>query len=158
MVRTFVAAVAVVLLPAVTCANDGERAHDHHKTETSPATEPAINIIINPEARLSVVLGASFPAPAPCGTATEMTVKIVNQGFLTSQLEAQMVGEAPAGVTIEFRPEPLKGVPEEVRKLSIVVSKPGPTDLTIAFRPQVEFLDLGGRNQIHFLIHCLQPH
>lgn len=139
-----------VILPALAIAG-GEHVHD---TSVS-ANDPPIKITINPEARVSVTLAGALPPSAPCGTAADLSVKIVNQGFVTAQLEAELVGDAPAGVTINFHREPLTGVPEELRKLRITLTKPGPTDLTIAFKAHNEIPDLGGRDRIHFLMHCL---
>ena len=64
------------------------------------------------------------------------------------------MGNTPAGVTLDFHPEPLKGVPEELRNLRITLTKPGLTDLTVAFRVHNEVPDLGGRDRVHFLFRC----
>ena len=117
--------------------------------------EAPIQITINPEARVSVALAGSLPHPVPCGTAADFSVKILNQGFITSRLEAEFVGDAPAGVNLDFHSEPLKGVREEFRHLRITLTKPDPTDLTIAFRAHDEVADLGGRDRIHFVMHCV---
>jgi hypothetical protein len=155
MMRTVFAATGMCLLLVWTCAEYGERMQRYRKMETDSPNEPPINITINPEARVSVVLAGVLPPPAPCGTATDLPVKIVNQGFVTAPLEAELVGDAPADVTLDFHPDPLKGVPDELRTLHITLTKPGPTDLTIAFRAHNEIPDLGGRDRVHFLIHCL---
>lgn len=115
-----------------------------------------IQITINPEARVSVALAGSLPDPVSCGTAVDFAVKIMNQGFITSRLEAEFVGDTPAGVTLDFRPEPLKGVREELRHLRITLTRPDPADLTIAFKAHNEVPDLGGRDRIHFVMHCVQ--
>lgn len=124
--------------------------------EAASPNDPPIKITINPEARVSVGLAGTLPPPVLCGTTTDLPLRIVNQGFVTASVEASLVGDAPAGVTLYFRPEPLRGVPEELRKLHITLTKPGLTDLTIAFRAHNEIPDLGGRDRIHFLMHCLQ--
>jgi hypothetical protein len=150
------AVVAVFLLPALARAND-EHTHDHRAMEMgvgSPNDAP-IKITINPEARVSVALAGELPSPAPCGIATDLPVKVVNQGFVTAQLEAELVDNAPTGVTLDFHPAPLKGLPEEMRSLRIVVAQPGPVDLTIAFKAHNEVADLGGRDRSHFLMRCV---
>ena len=41
-----------------------------------------------------LLLGAltgALPPSAPCGTATDLSVKIVNQGFVTARLEAELI-------------------------------------------------------------------
>jgi cell division septation protein DedD len=153
---TGLAVVAVFLLPALARAND-EHTQEHRAMEMgvgSPNDAP-IKITINPEARVSVALAGELPPPAPCGIATDLPVRIVNQGFVTAQLEAELVDNAPAGVTLDFHPAPLKGLPEESRALRIVLSQPGPTDLTIAFKAHNEIADLGGRDRVHFLMSCV---
>ncbi len=153
---TDLAVVAVFLLPALARAND-EPTQDHRAMDmgVSSPDDPPIKITINPEARVSVALAGELPSPAPCGVATDLPVKIVNQGFVTAQLEAELVGNAPAGVTLDFHPAPLKGLPEEMRALRIVLAQPGSTDLTIAFKAHNEIPDLGGRDRVHFLINCV---
>src|SRR5579862_4843516 len=118
--------------------------------ETMAATSAPITIIINPEARISVTLVGALSAPMRCGKAMGVAVKIVNQGFITSRLESQLVN-APVGVSFDFHPTPLKGLPEELRKLRITLMKPGLTDVTISFKTHNEIPDLGGRDHIRFL-------
>jgi len=143
---TFVTAFLLAPLASV----GGEHIHD----VTSP-NDPPIKITINPEARVSVTLAGVLPPPARCGTPVELSVKIINQGFVTSRLEAEFVGEAPEGAILDFHPEPLRGVREELRTLRIVLTKSGSTDLTLAFKAHNEIPDLGGRDRIHFLMRCL---
>jgi hypothetical protein len=153
---TGLAVVAAFLLPALARAND-EHTHDHRAMEmdASSPNDPPIKITINPEERVSVALAGQLPPPAPCGIGTDLPVKIVNQGFVTAQLEAALVDNVPAGVTLDFHPAPLKGLPEELRAVRIVLAQPGPTDLTIAFKAHNEIADLGGRDRVHFLMSCV---
>jgi hypothetical protein len=58
-------------------------------------TDAPIAITINPEARVSVALAGALPPPGPCGKPADLAVAITNQGFVTSQLEAAFVGDAP---------------------------------------------------------------
>lgn len=148
-------AVAVFLLPALTCADD-QPVHDPHRAVSS--RDPPITVTINPEARVSVTMAGALPPPAPCGTAADLAVMIVNRGFVTVRLEAELVGDAPEGVKLDFGSAPLTGVPEEQRVLRITLAKPGTTDLTVAFRAHNEAPDLGGRDRVHFLMDCLTPH
>jgi hypothetical protein len=125
------------------------------QNKAAPQQAP-IQVTINPEARVSVALAGSLPQPVPCGTAADFSLKILNQGFITSRLEAEFVGDTPAGVSLDFHPEPLKGVREELRHLRITLTRPDPTDLTIAFKAHYEVPDLGGRDRIHFVMHCIE--
>ena len=127
------------------------------ENKTAPQ-EPAIQITINPEARVSVTLAGALPRPVPCGTAADFAVNILNQGFITSRLEAEFVGDTPADVNLDFAPAPLKGVREEFLHLRITLTRPDPTDLTIAFKAHNEVPDLGGRDRVHFVMHCIQTH
>jgi hypothetical protein len=102
-----------------------------------------------------VKLAGALPPPAPCGTAIDVVVKIVNQAFVTSSLEAVLVDGAPAGTQLDFHPGPLSGVREELRLLRIRLTTPGLTDLTISFIAHDEIPDLGGRDRVHFLMSCL---
>jgi hypothetical protein len=49
----------------------------------------------------------------------------------------------------------LQGVPEELRMLHLTLTKPGVTNLTIAFKAHNEIPDLGGRDRVHFLLRCI---
>jgi hypothetical protein len=124
------------------------------RAESNVSKEPPIVITINPEARVSVVLAGALPPPSACGTSTDLSVRIVNQGSVTARLEARLVDEPPPGVAVELDPAPLRGVAEEKRILHVRLAKPGLTDLTIAFRAHNGIPDLGGRDRIHFLIQC----
>ena len=158
--RAAAAVTALFLTSRLMCAQSGgEDKHDHsrHKMQTEGASqnESPIKITINPETRVSVMLAGPLPPPARCGTAAELMVKIVNRGFMTAKLEAEFVDDPPFDASLDFLPDPLKGIPEELRKLRITLRKPGPTDLTIAFRAKNGISDLGGRDRIHFLIRCI---
>jgi hypothetical protein len=147
-----------LLLPGLIYAQTGELTPDHYKmrNEAVSPNQMPITITINPEARVSVVLTGPMPAPVACGSATDFSIRILNQGFVTSRLEAAFVGDVPEGVSLDFQPARLKGVREEVRHLRIILTKPGSIDLTIAFRADSEIPDLGGRDRVHFLMRCLK--
>jgi hypothetical protein len=147
--------VALLVLPVLAYADDNENIPDHQQMEAAAPNDPPLKITINPEARVSVTLAGRLPPSVPCGTATDLAVRIVNQGFVTAQLEAELVGDVRAGATLDFHPEPLKGVPEELRNLCIRLIEPGSTDLTLSFRTDNNAPDLGGRDRVHFLMHCL---
>jgi hypothetical protein len=150
--------VVAFLLPALACAGDDLHVRDPPQMGAVSPNDPPIQITINPEARISVTLAGPLPASVPCGTAIDLAVKIVNQSFVTAQLEAELVGEnVPVGVALDFDPEPLKGVPQELRELRITLTKSGLTDVTIAFRPRNETRNLGGRDRVHLLMRCRPP-
>ena len=128
--------------------------HEHARESVSP-TDPPITITINPEARVSVTLGGALPPPVACGIAADLRVRIINQGSVTSRLEAQFIGNTPAGAKLTVDPRPLQGAPEELRDLRITLTTPGPTDLTVSFRTHNNTPDLGDRDRVHFLMSCL---
>jgi hypothetical protein len=138
-----------IILPALASA-----AREHVHDEAS-LKDPPLKITINPEARVSATLAGALPPPSRCGTPAHLTMKIINQGFLTSRLEAEFVGDVPSGVKLEFHSEPLKGTAEELRSLHITLTRPGPTDITITFRSHNNAPDLGGRDRVHFLMECM---
>lgn len=140
---------------ALAHAQDHGHRHGHHPTETSASSEAPIKITINPQARVSVSRGGELPPAAACGHAMELPVKIVNQGFVTTSLEASLVDSVPESIGLEFPMEPLKGTREERRILRVTLKKPGLLDITIAFRARNDISDLGGRDRIHLLIRCI---
>ena len=151
-----IAAIALfITLAALVSAQKSEHAHGQYKA--SPNEAP-IMISINPEARVSVALAGALPQPVSCGAAADLAVKIVNQSFATFRLEAQFVGDVPGGVSLDFRPAPLRGVREEFRNLRITLTNPDPTDLTVAFKAHNAPPDLGGRDRVHFVMRCVQAH
>ena len=154
MMRCAYVMAALFVFPALADAVDDEYLHDHHKLEAVSPRDPPIKLTINSEARVSVVMAGELPPPALCGTAVDVAVRILNRGFVTAPLEADWVGDAPPGATLEFRLEPLKGVSQELRTLKITLSHPGPLDLTIAFKAHHDLPDLGGRDRVHFLMSC----
>lgn len=133
-------------------------AQNHLSHGGKPEDTAPITITINPESRVSVVLSGPLPAPTQCGVPTAIPVKIINQSFSTLRLEASLIGDSPSSeVAIDFHPRPLDGAPEESRSLSVRLSHPGPVDITLSFGARHVAHDLGGRDQIHFMMDCLPP-
>jgi hypothetical protein len=154
-VRNIAAIVAFITLPAFACGQKNEHVAEQHKALPN---EAPIIVTINPEARVSVALVGPLPQAVSCGTAADFSVRIVNQSFATFGLEAGLVGNVPAGVSLDFHPAPLKGVREEFRILRITLTNPNSTDLTVAFKAHNELPDLGGRDRVHFVTRCVQVH
>jgi hypothetical protein len=154
--RGAVLVAAMLAAPALARADEPMAMAEHHHMPAAAApTDAPIFITINPEARVSVTLGGALPPPARCGTPAGLAVRIDNQGFVMSRLEAEFVGGPPAGATLDFHPEPLTGARQERRALRITLTTPGPTDLTITFRARDQAPDLGERDRVHFLMRCL---
>lgn len=129
-----------------------QEAHHHHDSGTAPAP---IEITISPEARVSaLVTPSALPPRAACGSRLDLPVKIINQAFDTSVLEARLADNVPPGVTLDFRPAPLTGAAEEMRQLTLVLRDASPVDITLAFTERKGIADLGGRDRIHFILSC----
>jgi hypothetical protein len=139
---------------ALAHAQDQNHGHDHQTMEASAPGEAPIKITINPEARVSVSRAGELPPVVTCGHIMELQIQVVNQGFVTAPLEAHLVDSALKDVDLEFPAERLKGIREEHRVLRLRLKKPGPLDVTVAFRVKNDIPDLGGRDRVHFLISC----
>ena len=127
--------------------------HLHWGKEAVALLQAPVEIKINPESRVTVSLAGPWPPPAPCGTTVSIPIEVLNQGYLTAKLEAQ-IADAPPGALLQLQSDPLKGTPEEMRTLKITLTNPGPTDLTISFKAHNGAPDLGGRDRIHVLMRC----
>jgi hypothetical protein len=152
---------AIAMWIGATAAFAGADEHQHHQvtnTADAPSSSaaPPIRLTINPEARVSVAMVGVVPPAVTCGSALELAVEVVNQGFVTAPLEVALVGNVPAGVTLYLDSEPLKVVPTESRVLRVTLMEPGQVDVTVAFRARNEIPDLGGRDRVHFLVDCIQ--
>jgi hypothetical protein len=145
-----IAALAVQLLAVSPAAGQPS---DHPSATAAQPTDTPIVVTINPEGRVSAVLAGDLPRPAR--STVGLAVKVINQGFSTGRLLAVLVGDPPAGATLDFNAERLKGAPQEMRMLRITLTNPAPTDLTISFRLANEMPDFGGRDQVHLLIRPL---
>jgi hypothetical protein len=152
-IRLPVIAAALALLSAH--ASGAEKPDDHPPAAAALPSDAPITVTINPESRVSVTLGGVIPPQARPGTPVAWAVRVVNQGFATGRLEAQLVGDPAPGAVLDYNPERLKGSPTEMRTLRITLTNSAPTDLTIAFRLSNEAPDLGGRDRIHVLIRPL---
>lgn len=130
-------------------------AQSHVHPHSKPANTAPITITINPESRVSATVSRPFPS-VQCGSLTNIPIGIINQSFSTLRLEASLVGDSPSSeVAIDFHPEPLKGTPKESLSLGIMLSRPGPVDITISFGARRVAHDLGGRDRIHFMMRCV---
>lgn len=131
------------------------RAHDltAGPSRLAPGEEPRIEVTVNPEARVSAVMAGVLP-PLSCGRPNDLAVNIVNQGYVTAELHAAVVGDVPDGVVVHLQPERLTGRTQEHRRLEITVLDPAPVDVTVAFSARGIGGDLGGRDRVHLLLQC----
>jgi hypothetical protein len=138
----------------ITAAPAEDHAHDH--SSLSPEDAQVV-VTINPEARVSAVIAAPLSTPAPCGSATRLEIKVINQGFVTAPLRAAIVGDGARHVALRMDNTKLSGGPEDSRTLQLIPRGPDPVDVTIAFSVDDDIGDLGGRDRVHFLVRCLDP-
>ena len=130
-------------------------AQDHaHHHESLPPGNAQIVVSINPEARVSAVLAAPLPAPSACGSATELKIKVINQGFITAPLRASIVGDGASRVSLHMESAKLSGNAEDHRTLHLIPLGSDPVDVTIAFSIDKNIGDLGGRDRVHFVVRC----
>jgi hypothetical protein len=128
--------------------------HQHQMPmETAPGGGGQIVVTINPEARVSAVMGNALPQPGRCDAPMPLEIKVYNQGGITAPLRARLVN-APHYVAIHMDGPPLSGQPEEVRPLHVVLSRPEAVDITIAFSVAGDNGDLLDRDRVHLLVRC----
>jgi hypothetical protein len=126
---------------------------DMRMREPGHAGKPAIILTINPEARVSAVLG-EHPLPAlDCQQVVTLQMKIVNQGAVTAPLHARLI-DAPIGVSLDRGTLHLTGNAAEEALLHVISHRTTDTDLTIAFSFTDNSGDLAGRDGVHFLLRC----
>jgi hypothetical protein len=116
--------------------------------------ETAVTVTINPEARVSAILTGTIPPPPHCGAPLILPVRIVNKGFVTSQLQTRLVADSPAGIALYFDAAPLLGAAMETRELRIVPVSQASADVTIAFYALDDTTTAQSGNSVHLLIRC----
>jgi len=149
--RWLAAALAVSKAMSSQAQHDDHAAHEHHRP-----SDAQIVVTINPEARVSAVIGAPLPAPQICGSPLALNIKVINQGFVTAPLRAAIAGDHHMQVTLVTDDAKLSGAREENRLLALTAQGSAPVDVTIAFSIDDTIGDLAGRDRVHLLIHC-QP-
>lgn len=148
--KQLIFAFAVASLPAF--AQQDQAHYQGHGDPTS--SDAQIVVTINPEARVSAVVGSSMPPTPKCGEATELRVQIVNQGFVTAPLRATVVGDGKSRVALHMDAAKLNGGPQDIRLLHFMSLVSGPTDVTVAFSIDNNVGDLGGRDRVSLLLMC----
>lgn len=149
MLRTTAIALLIYASPAV-----AQHMHDMQMEGIEGAGGAQIFVTINPEARVSAVLGNAPPRPAACGAAITLRVKIINQGGITARLRTRLI-DPPNGVMLHDESKPLTGRPDEQRMLHVMSDRKEATDLTIAFSLFDDSGDLADRDRVHMLFRCL---
>jgi len=142
-----------LLVAALTAGPALADEHAHHGAPAAPG-DAQIVVTVNPEARVSAVLGVALPPPPQCGDAAELKVRIVNQGMIKAPLRARLVGDGARYAAIHMEVVGLSGAAEEDRRLHVIPTQGGPVDLTVAFSFDDKSGDLAGRDRVHFLLNC----
>jgi hypothetical protein len=140
------------------CALTPAVAQHQHQMPMDRASLSAgqIAVTVNPEARVSAVLGDARPRQVKCGNPLPLDVRVFNQGGITAPLNVRLVG-APEYVSIHLEGPSLSGQPEENRTLHVILLRPGATDITIAFSITGDDGDLADRDRVHVLVRCTKP-
>jgi len=144
---------SLLLLLAMGTVVANAEEHAHH-ADALPSIDAQIVVTINPEARISAILGAPLPAPIACGSPTEIKVEVINKAFVTAPLRAAIIGSSSRQLSLHMDDTKLNGQPEDNRVLQLVPLGPSLVDVTIAFSIDYNIRDLGGRDRVHFLLRC----
>lgn len=111
----------------------------------------AIEVTINPEARISI---KRTPAPLtmpPCGKSGVWLIRIVNQGFVTAGLNVRTI---ESSVSLEPAAPPLSGGAVEYRLLRYTMSEIHQSDITLTVDAGSATSDIGGRAILPLLLQC----
>src|SRR5688500_13764425 len=92
----------VIALSLILSAQAQYEEHVRHQDHVAHPADAHIVVTINPEARVSAVVGAPLPVPPTCGSAMTLTVKVINQGFVTAPLRAAIAGNEGAQVALHL--------------------------------------------------------
>jgi len=141
-----------VLAPAVSDVPS----HQGDPGTADATSHAAIEVLINPEARLTARRGTGQVADPQCGRAIEVTVRVENFGFVTAPLLVRLEEPVPDGVALESTARPLTGRIQETRVLRVHLSRPDPVDITLAFHTKGDIPDVGGAGSVNLLLRCRQ--
>jgi hypothetical protein len=122
------------------------------------ASKAAIEVTINPEARVSAgQTGARLPS-FTCGIEEPLLIRIVNSGHVSSVLNAHLLGEStPGKVSLGPISPHLSGASVEYRLLMLTLNSLQPLDLSIAIDAGPGTDDLSLRSQFSLLLRCSSP-
>jgi hypothetical protein len=122
------------------------------------ASKATIEVMINPEARVSVSRTRAQLPSFTCGVAEPLLVRIVNLGHVSSTLNAQLLGGSATGkVSLGHISPHLSGAGVEYRLLMLKLNSLQPIDLSIVMDAGPGTDDLSLRSQISLLLRCKQP-
>jgi hypothetical protein len=119
------------------------------------AEKVSIEITINPEARVSARRVARALTMPTCNDSVSWLVRIVNQGALTSRINADVIGTS--AIKLEsLDGGRLTGAAVEYRTLRLRMTGADLADATLVFNAGPGTWDLGGRSGVPILLRCLQ--
>lgn len=145
-----------LVLFALAGATGQARAEGHvDRHGLGSAGDAQIVVTINPEARVSAIIGAPMPPPPKCGEPIELKVGIVNQGFVTAPLRAAIIGDIKGRVALHLEATKLNGAAEDTRLLHLIPLSSSATDVTVGFSIDNNIGDLGGRDRVYLLLRCV---
>ncbi|QGZ94906.1 hypothetical protein [Terricaulis silvestris] len=123
--------VAALALASMAGSARGQQ-HNHDPLAGHTPPPGTIVVTINPEARVAAAW-SDATRPNACEPRLDILVHIHNEGFVTSNLSATLVGADASTTTLSFSGDVLRGVPMETRMLSLSRTELAPSDVTIEF-------------------------
>ena len=113
--------------------------------------EAAIEVTINPEARVSIKR-TNAPLTMPqCGKSGAWLVRVINQGFVTAGLNFRT---AASSISLETVLPRLTGAVVEYRLLHFMMNETHQMEITLAVDAGSATSDIGGRAILPLLLQC----
>jgi hypothetical protein len=131
------------------------RADRSEEIDRMLTSRAAIEVTINPEARVSARRTDAELPRMDCGVLAPILIRIANEAFVTSRVNASLRdASASRMVTIQPIQQRLVGAAVEYRVLKISLRQAGTTDVTLTFDAGPGTEDLGSRATVYFIANC----
>lgn len=120
-----------------------------------PATDrrAVIDVSINPEGRVSAHATGTAPPVGRCGEDQPLTLRIVNEGYVTAPLVVRADPTTRRDVSLT-PPAPLSGDRIEFLTARYRIHGRSPVEVTLAFSAGIATRDLGGRSLVPLILSC----
>jgi hypothetical protein len=119
------------------------------------ATRTAIEITINPEARISVRRASAHLPVFACNIGEPLLIRVINQGHVSSNLNIGLLEDMgrKAAVLEPLKPH-LAGAEVEYRLLIMTINAVRPIELTLVADVGPSTYDLALRSQLPLIVKC----
>lgn len=119
------------------------------------AAKAALEVTINPEARVSITRTKAPLTMPQCGKSGVWLVRIINQGFVTAGLNFRPIGALSAELlSLEPVTPRLAGAAVEYRTLHYTMNKTHQMDITLGVDAGPATSDIGERAKLPLLLQC----